>query len=298
MDTKQLITFLTFVKEESFNRTAQKLNYSVSTLAAHIKSLENEFGVELVSNHGRKSVLTDAGRAFVPYARQIMEQYQQASVTLSGFGQISGEFTIAVSEMVGSSPLPNAFPRFAKENPGISLSVRTASTSGCKEMVIAKTVDVAILQDFAPSEHENVISVPLYDEPVVLVAAPQHPLAKKEVILPRDLRYQTLIFPRKAYMEYPPIKKILEDSKISASDNMFLESGRLLRHALKEMRCIAFMPLRSVQEDLRENALRILPWKGEGVAMTVYAMYAKQSLALPAVQELIAFIQNTACWQE
>lgn len=98
-------------------------------------------------------------------------------------------------------------------------------------------------------------------------------------------------------MEYSPIKKILEDSKISASDNMFLESGRLLRHALKELRCIAFMPLRSVQEDLRENALRILPWKGEGVAMTVYAMYAKQSLALPAVQELIAFIQNTACWK-
>ena len=291
MDVKQLVTFLTFVEEESFNRVSQKLNYSVSTLVSHIKSLENEFNVELVSNHGRRSQLTAAGRAFVPYAHQIVDQYQEAIVAMSNFSEISGELKVAVSEMVSASRLASLFPDFSKKNPSVKLSVRTGSTSTCKEIMLGKMVDVAFLQDFSPMRDDRVTSVPLYFEPIILVSAPDHPLAKQDTVGPRDLRYQSLFLPRLDYAEQPAIKAALETGRISVSDNLSLESGQLLRQAVKERRGIAFLPLSSAKQDLERGTLVRLPWAGDQPEMTVYAMYDNHSMVLPAIQELTSFIK-------
>lgn len=71
MDTKQLVTFVTFAKEKSFTKSSMKLNYAVSTLSEHISSLEAELGTQLVERHGKRTALTQNGEIFLEYAHKL-----------------------------------------------------------------------------------------------------------------------------------------------------------------------------------------------------------------------------------
>lgn len=291
MDIKQIATFLAFAKDGSYNRVSQKLNYSVSTLTSHISSLENEFHVELVGSRGRKSFLTPAGEAFLPYAKKIMEIYQEAYIAMTASEAVSGNLQVVVSEAVGLHRLATIYAAFARDYPQVKMTVRVGSTQNFTQKLLNRDADVAFFQDFLPPSSEQLAFVELYDEPVVLVAPPQHPLAKKSVIFPGDLKHQTLIFPRKEYAEQPVLRSLLQESLSAVNDNLFLDSGILLIQTIKSKRCLSFMPLSSVQDDLDQKTLICLPWGGEPIKMTIYAMYEPRSLVLPSIEALISFVR-------
>ncbi len=292
MDIKHLITFLTFARERSYNRAAQKLNYSVSSLVSHISSLEDEFHVELIHSHGRRSVLTSAGEQFLPYAQKIVDLYQEAYVKMTAVQEVSGRLQISVSETVGLYRLSPLYSLFSKQYPQVQLTIRVNSSPSFVQQLLHEETDVVFSQDFTLPQNERIMTVPLYQEPVVLVAPPQHPLARKTVVYPKDLCRQTLLFPRRAYIEHPLLKNILQESGASVDESLFLDSGILLIRAIKDRRCLSFMPLSSVKRELEQTDLVQLPWAGEAVAMMVYAMYDSRSFVLPAIQALITFVQN------
>ena len=160
------------------------------------------------------------------------------------------------------------------------------------EALTSNAADVAFLQDFSPLTNERITSVPLYEEPVVLVASPAHSMTRQKSVYPEDLKHQSLLFPRSDYVQHPVLKNALQASKLKPSDNLFLESGLLLRQAVKDRRCLAFLPLSSVKSELEQHTLVQLPWAGEDISMTVYAMYDVHSMALPAIESLITFVQS------
>ena len=55
---------------------------------------------------------------------------------------------------------------------------------------------------------------------------------------------------------------------------------------------VTFLPLSSVKSELEQHTLVQLPWAGEDISMTVYAMYDVHSMALPAIESLITFVQS------
>ena len=72
MNTKHLITFVTFAKKQSFLKASIELHYAESTLTAHIASLERELGIKLIETSSRGSRLTEMGEAFLPRAEEML----------------------------------------------------------------------------------------------------------------------------------------------------------------------------------------------------------------------------------
>lgn len=101
MDTKHLITFITFSEEKSYLKASFKLNYAPSTLAEHILSLENELGVKLVESKGKRTVLTKGEEQFLQYARKIMEIYKTACKDMSSLNAIKGTLRVMTVESLG-----------------------------------------------------------------------------------------------------------------------------------------------------------------------------------------------------
>ncbi len=292
MDIKQLETFIAFAKDGSYNRVSQRLNYSVSTLASHIGNLEDEFHIKLVESRGKKTFLTPAGESFLDYARKMMDIYQEAYVAMTSFNDVAGDLRVAVSEMVGFHKFAPLYGLFTRQYPQVSLTVQISPYQNFQKQLINKDVDIAFFQTFVPSDDSLLTSVELYREPVILVASPDHPLGRREEILPRDLRYQTLLVPNKGYFEQPVLKELFSADQLIKTDNLFLDSGILITQALKKRRGLAFLPLSTVENELADGSLARLPWRGEEIYMPVYAIYETRSLALPAIQALIACVQG------
>ena len=73
MDLRYINTFHTIVEAGGFNKAAEKLCYTQSTITFHVSQLEKELGVQLFEKAGRHMVLTKAGQELVPYVENVLQ---------------------------------------------------------------------------------------------------------------------------------------------------------------------------------------------------------------------------------
>ena len=78
MDTKQILTFITLAETSNYIKAADRLNYAPSTLAKHIRCLEEELGTKLVEHRDNRIRLTLEGERFCGYAQKLLETYWEA----------------------------------------------------------------------------------------------------------------------------------------------------------------------------------------------------------------------------
>lgn len=78
MDFKWLHTFVTAAKYENFRKTAETLFISQPTVTVQIKLLEEELGCQLFTRKGRSIHLTKEGRAYLPFALRLLEDYESS----------------------------------------------------------------------------------------------------------------------------------------------------------------------------------------------------------------------------
>jgi DNA-binding transcriptional LysR family regulator len=102
MDILRLKTFKTAATLLNFNRTADALNYSQSTVSAQIKSLEDEFGVLLFDRKAKQLSLTDAGRKMLHYSLKLLAIHEEAISDIGGHLETDGMLTIRAPQTVAT----------------------------------------------------------------------------------------------------------------------------------------------------------------------------------------------------
>lgn len=84
MDLKELITFQTILKEGTFSRAAEKLNYAQSTISNQMQRLEKEIGVQLF-NRGWDVELTNAGKLFALEIEKLIQHWNEVTDLTKSF---------------------------------------------------------------------------------------------------------------------------------------------------------------------------------------------------------------------
>lgn len=292
MDTKHICTFLTFAQEGSFRKASQLLNYAPSTLSEHIRSLENELRVKLISSAGSAAHLTEAGQSFLPHAKLIYEQYQNACSALSVFSGLSGSFRIAATETVSLYRLSAIFTQYSQQYPQVNLSVRVCTSNYFPQFLIDDDVDLVFCPRFSPLSSDPFCSYPLYQIPLALISDPNHPLAKKGNVTLQDLSHYKLIFTQEEYLDQ--IDKILglRNYKIDIVENLFLNSSSLMKRTLKTEHALSFLPLDAVREELSNKELAQVSLSTPKIYLTVYAVCHKHSPKQAHIESLLSFISR------
>jgi len=96
MNANRLKAFLTVADKGSYTLAAEELFVSQSALSQQIKTLESELGAELFDHSVRRVVLTPAGNAFLPRARQMLQLEQDTMAELSFAGQKKSFYSVRV----------------------------------------------------------------------------------------------------------------------------------------------------------------------------------------------------------
>ena len=182
MDTEQLLTFERIVREGSFSRAAWSLDVAQPTVSARIRALEQAVGGPLFARSGRGVVLTDLGASFLPFARRAVEVLD-AGMEAARQAQVGqrGQVSIGVLESLSGSFLGPAVARFLAAHPDVEVLVRAGRQQQLVELFHDAVVRLALLawpsHDVLTGEVEVLLTL---REPVVLVAAPSHPLARRQ----------------------------------------------------------------------------------------------------------------------
>ncbi|WP_329376742.1 LysR family transcriptional regulator [Streptomyces sp. NBC_01351] len=171
MDFRQLEYFLAIVDHGGFNRAAAALYVSQPSLSQAVKVLERDLGSSLFHRMGRRAVLTEAGAALVPPAREALHALELARAGVGAVRELrGGRLDIAAMASPAVEPLSTMVQRFTERHPAVSLGLRVALTSAdVVEMVRTGRCELGLLTSSSPPTAPDLVPHPLGDHRLVLV---------------------------------------------------------------------------------------------------------------------------------
>jgi DNA-binding transcriptional LysR family regulator len=177
---RQLEIFEAIARLGSFTRASEELFLTQPTVSMQIKKLSEAVGVPLYEQVGKKLHLTPDGQELAQAAREIfgiLNRYTMSVAERQGLKQ--GQLRL-MAITTASYFAPRLLGEFSKLYPGIDVSLRVTN----KEQVLASMADN--LDDLyfvgQPPEDIHVVATPIMDNPIIVLAAPDHPLAGKKKI--------------------------------------------------------------------------------------------------------------------
>jgi DNA-binding transcriptional LysR family regulator len=197
-ELRRLKYFIAVAEEENLRRAAQRLNMAAPPLSVQIRQLEVELGVPLFTREGRGIQLTEAGRAFLGEAKQVLAQVQRSMdvARRTSRGEL-GILTIAYNAPSEFLIFPRVVPAFRRAYPEVQLNFAGMQAPRQLDALRAREVDIGLLWLPAPTEDFEVTE--LLDEELNVAVPADHPLAAREIIRISDLSGEPLVLASRRY---------------------------------------------------------------------------------------------------
>lgn len=185
MDLQSCRVFLSLIDTKSFSQTAELLYMSQPAVSQRIRQLEEEVGAALLVRTGHGLTLTDAGEAFYPYARILVETWDQSREEMGAFTtHVEGPVRVWASQTAGGYILPAVLCEFAHRHPAVSVRLQIGNSAQVEHAVHEGQADFGIVESPAVSGH--LLARSWLDDELVCVCVPDHPLGQSEDPIPPD----------------------------------------------------------------------------------------------------------------
>ncbi|WJN57981.1 MULTISPECIES: LysR family transcriptional regulator [unclassified Pseudomonas] len=195
MDLANLNAFIAIAETGSFSEAAERLHLTQPAVSKRIAGLEQQLDVRLFDRLGREVNLTEAGRALLPRAYQILGVLDDTRRALTNLnGEVSGRLTLATSHHIGLHRLPPLLRAFTRSYPQVALDIQFLDSEVAYEEILHGRAELAVIT-LAPESREPVHAVPVWDDPLDFVAAPEHPLARNGAVTLADVALHPAVFP-------------------------------------------------------------------------------------------------------
>jgi DNA-binding transcriptional LysR family regulator len=198
IDLKQLKYFLAVAEEKSFSRAAERLHISQPPLSQQIMKLEAELGVRLFARTTRSFELTQAGRALMIDAADLLGRMR---MTIDTIRQIDrGEVGRLRVGIVGSAmwgPIPGLLERFQSDYPRVSWTIHELGPDDQWDALRARQIDVGFWREPKVDEDQlrnaDLRQQLCFRESVCVAVHQHHPLARQDSIELQDIADEPLL---------------------------------------------------------------------------------------------------------
>jgi LysR family transcriptional regulator, low CO2-responsive transcriptional regulator len=227
---RQLEIFEAIARLKSFTRASEELYLTQPTVSMQMKKLTDIVGVPLVELMGKKVFLTEEGRELAQASREIfaiLDRYTMSMAERQGLER--GKLKLmAIS--TASYFAPRLLGDFAKLHPGIEVSLRVTN----KEQVLASMADN--LDDLyllgTPPQEIDVVAKQIMDNPIVVLAAPNHPLAGKPNLTLADVARQPWVMREAGSGTRKAIERLFHDHGLEIRPRLELGSNEAIKQAI------------------------------------------------------------------
>jgi LysR family transcriptional regulator, hydrogen peroxide-inducible genes activator len=195
MEFHQLRYVCAIADTGNFSRAAERCQITQPSLSQQVLKLEEELGTKLFDRLGRSIRLTEAGRAFIPRARTILEQMEAARCSAADQNtDFRGSVAVGVIPTVAPYLIPSYAARFAKKYPDAKLRIVEETTAVLIEGLRDLSLDAAILA--LPLRHRELELFPIRTEPLFAALSTHHPRASAKSLALKDLRGESFVMLR------------------------------------------------------------------------------------------------------
>lgn len=226
----QLKVFEVTARRGSFTRAAEELFLTQPTVSIQMKQLTKAVGLPLFEQVGKRLFLTQAGRELLNSCQDIFERLSQFEMTISDLqGLKRGQLRLSVIT-TAKYVIPRLLGPFCEQYPGIDVSLIVTNHESILERLRDNLDDLYI-----PSQSPDNIDVHCHsflDNPLVVLASRNHPLAREKSIPIERLNGESFIMRETGSGTRQAVEKLLHEHDISIKVRLELGSNEAIKQAV------------------------------------------------------------------
>ena len=175
-----------------FGRAAATCHVSQPTLSGQILKLEHELGVQIFERAGRQVRVTRSGEEIVAEARRALDSAQRiGAIAAASRDPLVGSLRLGIIPTVAPYLVPALLPLAKSALPQAPLTILEDVTDALLGPLIEGDLDAAVVA--SEPDDERLTPLPLFTEPLSVLMARTHPLARRKAIAPADIDPKSLL---------------------------------------------------------------------------------------------------------
>src|SRR6516164_4562718 len=242
----------------SFSAAAASIGTVQSNVSAHVARLEKELEVQLVDRASGR--LTEEGEVVIARARRIMNELEALVADVTAMrAEVVGTVRLGMIGTTGRWLVPQLFDLLRIRHPHIHLNVADGASVQLEQQLASGQLDLAVVT--FPLSGDEIMAAQLFDEDLVLVLPPGHPLGAESSVTLEQLSGLELLLPAPGTALRAEIDSVIVPTRITLSPAMELDGVRLLASLAFDGYGPAILPATAVPGHLR-GRFPVLPVDG------------------------------------
>jgi DNA-binding transcriptional LysR family regulator len=252
----QLKVFEATARHGSFTRAAEELYLTQPTVSIQVKQLTKAVGLPLFEQIGKRLYLTQAGQKLLDTCQRVfegLEQFEMSVADLKGMKQ--GQLRLAVIT-TAKYFVPRMLGPFCQRYPGVDISLKVTNHQNIQERMANNEDDLYIISQ--PPEQPDLTIHPFLNNPLVVIAPKNHPLAGKRNIPIQALDGESFIMREPGSGTRQAVQDLLEEHEVEVRVRLELGSNEAIKQAIAGGLGISVLSLHTIISEGTSGEFAIL----------------------------------------
>jgi DNA-binding transcriptional LysR family regulator len=289
---RQLQVFEAAARLGGYTRAAETLHLSQPAVSMQIRQLEEQAGMPLFDQIGKKVHLTDAGRTLYKHAQSILAQVNEAQLELEEMrGMRRGQLNITIASTANYFA-PRLLAAFCQRHPEVKVSLDVSNREHILELLKETDKDLAIMG--RPPEASDLVAHPFMENPLVVIAAPDHPLAQAHDIPLARLNEETFISREIGSGTRMAAERFFDEAGTRLTTVMEMSSNEAIKQAVQAGLGLGVVSIHTLEMELALGRLVILDVQGFPILRHWYAVHRHGKRFSAVAQAFLNFVMDEA----
>jgi DNA-binding transcriptional LysR family regulator len=289
---RQLKIFEAVASHLSYTRASEALHLTQPAVSMQIKQLENTVGLPLFEQLGKKIFLTDAGNEFRRYSSAIGLQLDELELVVDELkGLKRGHLTIAVASTANYF-LPRLLAAFCQLHGDVKVSLDVTNREQLLKGLEENRTDLVIMGQ--PPEGMDLVAERFMENPLVVIAPPEHPLAKEKNIPLDKLREETFLLREQGSGTRSAMERYFTANRLELSSSLEMSSNEAIKQGVEAGLGLGLVSLHTLEMELALKRLVILDVMKFPIMRYWYIVYRSGKRLSVVAQVFQAFVKQEA----
>lgn len=282
LSLRQLRIFETVARRLSYTRAAEELHLSQPAVSMQVRQLEEEVGMPLFERLGKTVALTEAGHEVYHYSRSINQSLKDLEEVIAAVkGLDHGRLSVAVASTVKYFA-PRLLALFQHRYPGIALELDITNREQLVRLLDANNVDLVLMGQ--PPDGVGLESEVFLDNPLVVIAPPEHPLAGLDRVPSAALADQVFLMREPGSGTRKALERHFADQGLTLRQGMQMTRNEAIKQAVRSGLGLSVVSAHTIELELETHRLVVLDVEGFPLMRHWYLVYRRGKRLSPAAR--------------
>ncbi len=283
----QLQILEAIAKHGSFTRAAEELDLTQPTISQQIKRLTSTIGMPLFEQLGKQVHLTAAGKEVLSASSTISERFAQLEIVIDELKGLKQGRINLVASTTAKYFVPRLLGTFHRKHPDIELNLQITNQEGVLARLAHNQDDLYFTG--RPPKDLDIQLRPILENPLVVVASSNHPLAKEKHIPLKQLALEPFIFREAGSGTRLVVEQFLAENRVAVKTIVELSSNEAIKQAIAGELGISVLSQHALALEDSDGLLTILDVEGFPIQRHWYVIYPSGKQLSVAAQTFLDF---------